>query len=108
MKPHDYRQALADYIRTNAQPPDKFSHQPRLYALARELAEDRPFDDNVLYAAVWLHDLGVFVGHRPEDPEALARWDSVAYAVERAPAILDRFGFPHGKIPAVIEAIRTH
>ena len=66
-----FREAIAEYIRSHAKPPDKFSHQPRLYRLARELAQDQPFDDDVVYAAAWLHDLGVFIGHRPEDPTAL-------------------------------------
>ena len=61
-----------------------------------------------MFAAVWLHDLGVFVGHRPEDPAALAAWDCVGYSMEQAPAILMRFGFPVAKIPAVVESIRTH
>jgi uncharacterized protein len=103
-----YREAIVDYIRAQAKPPDKFSHQPRLYQLAKSLAEGKPYDDDVLYAAAWLHDLGVFIGHRPEDPTALAAWDHVAYACRQAPEILKRFGFPEGKIPAVIEAIRTH
>jgi uncharacterized protein len=38
----------------------------------------------------------------------LARWDHVAYVIERAPAILTEAGFPTEKIPAVLEAIRTH
>ena len=33
----NWRQQLADYIRAQAQPVDKFSHQPRLYAPARSL-----------------------------------------------------------------------
>jgi uncharacterized protein len=103
-----YRQAIVDYIRAQANPPDKFSHQPRLYALAAALADGRPFDDDVLYAAAWLHDLGVFIGHRPHDPNALAAWDSVAYAMNQAPSVLTRLGFPLEKIPAVVEAIRTH
>lgn len=103
-----YRPALIAYIRENAKPPDKFSHQPRLYALACQLAEGQPFDDDVLFAAAWLHDLGVFIGHRPEDPPALAAWDCVAYAMEEAPAVLRRFGFPAEKMPAVVGAIRTH
>ena len=103
-----YRQAIADYIRANAKPPDKFSHQPRLYQLAQSLAEDQPFDDDVLYAAVWMHDLGVFIGHRPEDPAKLSGWDNVGYAVEKTPDLLRQFGFPGEKIPAVVEAIRTH
>ncbi len=103
-----YRQALIAYIRANAKPPDKFSHQPRLYTLACQLAEGQAFDDDVVFAAAWLHDLGVFIGHRPEDPAALATWDCVAYAMKKAPALLRQFGFPTGKIPAVVEAIRTH
>lgn len=108
MNESTYRQSIADYIRGNANPPDKFSHQARLYQLAKLLADGQPFDDDVLYAAVWLHDLGVFIGHRPEDPAKLPGWDNVGYAMERTPGLLRQFGFPEDKIPAVVEAIRTH
>jgi uncharacterized protein len=103
-----YRAVLVDYIRAQAKPPDKFSHQPRLYQLAKKLAEDQPYDDDVLYAAAWTHDLGVFIGHRPEDPAALATWDHIAYATRQVPHVLRQLGLPEAKIPAVIEAIRTH
>jgi uncharacterized protein len=103
-----YRAAIAEYIRKEAKPPDKFSHQPRLYALACSLAEGKSFDDEVVYAAAWMHDLGVFVGHRPEDLAALASWDNVAYAMKETPRLLRQFGFPEAKIPAVVDAIRTH
>src|SRR6266700_5319969 len=104
----DWRGSVARYIREQAKPPDKFSHQPRLHQLAKQLADDQPFDDDVLYAAAWMHDLGVFIGHRPEEPAALATWDHIAYAVKEVPILLEQFGFPAAKIPAVIEAIRTH
>jgi uncharacterized protein len=103
-----WRQSIESHIRANAKPPDKFSHQPRLCPLARMIAADRPYDEEVLYAAAWLHDLGVFVGHRPEDPAALAAWDHVAYAMRKVPQLLEQFGFPSGKSSAVVEAIRTH
>jgi uncharacterized protein len=103
-----YRAAIEAYIRAQAKPPDKFNHQPRLYHLATRLAEGQPYDDNILHAAAWLHDLGVFIGHRPEDPKALAAWDHIAYAARQVPQLLKQFGFPEPKIPAVIEAIRTH
>jgi uncharacterized protein len=106
-RPH-YREAIAEYIRANAKPPDKFSHQPRLYRLAKSLAQGRAHDDDVLYAAAWMHDVGVFYGHRPEEPAALAAWDHVAYAMREAPGLLRQFGFPEEKIPAAMEAIRTH
>jgi len=110
MNQPDYRQAIEDYIRTQAQPPDKFSHQPRLYRLAVKIGEEegQKFDDDVLHAAAWMHDLGVFIGHRPDDTKALAAWDNVAYAMKRAPELLAGFGFPSDRIPAVTEAIRTH
>jgi uncharacterized protein len=97
-----------EYIRQEAKPVDKFGHQPRLYALTRAVGNGMSYDDDIVFAAVWMHDLGVFIGHRPEDPVALAAWDNVAYAIEQAPALLTEFGFPVEKIPAVIEAIRTH
>ena len=103
-----YREAIAEYVRLNAKPHHKFSHQARLYRLASQLARQRAHDDDVLYAAAWLHDLGVFVGHRPEDPAALARWDCTAYAMQKAPALLREFDFPEVKIPHVVEVIRTH
>jgi uncharacterized protein len=103
-----HRAAIENYIRANASPPDKFSHQPRLYALARQLAADGVFDDDVLHAAAWLHDIGVFAGHRPEEPAALAAWDNVAYAAAQAPTLLRQFGFPAEKIALVVNVIRTH
>src|SRR5215831_19263055 len=103
-----YRAAIIEYIRSQAKPPDKFSHQPRLYLLATQLAEGRSFDDDVVFAAAWMHDLGVFIGHRPEEPGALASWDHIAYAIAKTPDLLRNFAFPVPKIPAVLEAIRTH
>jgi uncharacterized protein len=104
----NFRETIQAYIAREASPVEKFGHQPRLYALAVQVGEGLAFDDDVLFAAAWLHDLGVFHGHRPEDPEELARWDNVAYAMQRAPDVLAEAGFPEAKIDAVIRAIRAH
>ncbi|MCC6587017.1 MAG: HD domain-containing protein [Bryobacterales bacterium] len=108
MQNSGFRDRLVDLIREAARPVDKFGHQPRLYALTQEVGAGLNYDGEVVFAAVWLHDLGVFVGHRPEDPAELARWDHVAYAVARVPGILREVGFPEEKIEAVLEVIRTH
>ena len=108
MKSLNFRTAIVDYIREQAKPVEKFSHQERLYALTKEVGAGQTYDDDVVFAAAWMHDLGVFIGHRPEDLAALAQWDMIAYAVERVPALLQQFGFPEAKILAVIEVIRTH
>ncbi|HEY4417415.1 MAG TPA: HD domain-containing protein [Verrucomicrobiae bacterium] len=108
MKSPDFRTALIAYIREQAKPVDKFSHQPRLYELARQIGAGENYDDDVVFAAAWIHDLGVFIGHRPEEPEALAKWDFLGYVMRQTPEVLARLGFPVDKIPAVVEAIRTH
>lgn len=104
----DWREAVVEYIRAAALPVDKFGHQPRLYALACRVGEGAAFDDDVVFAAAWMHDLGVFTGHRPEDPEQLARWDHVPYTIARSRELLAGWGFPEGKLDAVAEVIRTH
>lgn len=104
----NFRQEIANYIGQQANPREKFGHQPRLYALTLQVGKGQSYDDDVVYAAAWLHDLGVFIGHRPEDLHELQRWNNTAYAMERAPVLLGQFGFPAHKIAAVVEAIRTH
>ena len=105
---YDFRSRLAEYVSSQALPIDKLGHQPRLYALTQLVGQGMSYDDDVVYAAAWLHDLGVFIGHRPEDPDALSRWDNVSYAMLQAPAALARCGFPAAKVAPVVEAIRTH
>src|SRR5215469_849802 len=106
--PADFRHLIAELIHREARPVDKFGHQPRLYSLTRVIGEGLTYDDDVIFAAAWLHDIGVFVGNRPEDPDQLRRWDHVQYACNRAATILREVEFPDEKIPAVLDAIRTH
>lgn len=104
----DFRTAIVNYIREQAKPVDKFSHQERLYALTREVGWGLTYDDEVVFAAAWMHDLGVFIGHRPEELAALASWDMIGYAVNRVPELLKSFGFPEPKTPMVLDVIREH
>ncbi len=108
MTDNDWRKAVVEYIRVEAQPEDKFGHQPRLYALAKKIAQDIEYDDDILFAAVWMHDLGVFLGHRPQNSEQLSRWDHVPYTIGRSKELLTEWGFPTEKLDGVAEAIRHH
>ena len=100
--------SLFALLRRHARPEEKFGHQVRLYALTRIVGNGSEYDDDIVCAAACLHDLGVFVGHRPEDQVLLSSWDHVAYAVEKSSNLLQSIGFPEEKIPAVLEAIKTH
>jgi uncharacterized protein len=108
----DFRQQLEQYIRREAHPKHKYSHQPRLYALTKQIAAAiapaPKYDDDVVFAAAFLHDLGVFVGHRPENPAELERWNHVDYTCKRAPEILRNMRFPELKISAVLDVIQEH
>jgi uncharacterized protein len=104
----DWRESVVAYIRAEAQPEEKYGHQPRLYALATAVGQGMSYDDDIAFAAAWLHDLGVFRGHRPEDPAQLARWDHVPYTISRAKELLLGWGFPPEKLDGVADAIRTH
>lgn len=108
MNDSGWRKSVIEYIRAEAQPVDKFGHQPRLYALACRIGEGMEYDDDVVFAAAWMHDLGVFLGHRPSDPEELARWNHVPYTIAASRALLAGWGFPPEKLDAVAGAIATH
>jgi hypothetical protein len=81
-----------------------YSHSMRDYALARELAasDHATLDDDVLFAAAYLHDMAAF---KPWENEKLDHSDVAAGIVD---TVLKGTGFPMAKIDAVRGAIRTH
>ena len=81
-----------------------YSHSMRDYALARELAaaDHVSLDDDVLFAAAYLHDMAAF---KPWEDEKLDHSDVAAGIVD---TVLKGTGFPMAKIDAVRGAIRTH
>jgi HD superfamily phosphodiesterase len=78
-------------------------HCRRLYMLCREISalENLPVDDDIVFAAAWLHDIGSFdefcVGETPPECAALA-----------ADKLLKRSDFPAEKLPTVVRIIREH
>ena len=81
-----------------------YSHCVRDYALARELAaaDHVTLDDDVLFAAAYLHDMAAF---KPWEDEKLDHSDVAAGVID---TVLKGTGFPMAKIDAVRGAIRTH
>jgi len=72
-----------------------FEHSVRVYHLTREIGEGIAYDDDVLHAACFLHDVEMSAGH----PRSSA---------DKAEAILHETGFDPDKIPLVVEAILHH
>lgn len=81
-----------------------FSHSQRDYALASELAaaDHVRLDDDVLYAAAYLHDIAAF------PPWANPKVDHADEAARIVDTVLKGTDFPAAKLDAVRGAIRTH
>jgi HD superfamily phosphodiesterase len=86
------------------QPAWGFSHSQRDYALARKLAaaDHVTLDDDVLFAASYLHDMAAFAQWREAGKE---HGDVAAMKIDTVLADTD---FPMTKINAVRDAIRAH
>jgi len=100
-----------ELVRTFAQqhfkhPAWGYSHSVRDYELAKALAEaDRvTLDDDVLFAAAYLHDMAAFAPW-DRDKEGIDHSDEGARIVD---TVLRDTGFPMAKMDAVRSAIRTH
>ncbi|HEY5800763.1 MAG TPA: HD domain-containing protein [Burkholderiaceae bacterium] len=103
--PADWRGQVERLVR------DKFlhpawgaAHAQRDYKLARELAqaEGWSIDDDVLYAAAYLHDMGAIPAYRQQGVDHAQR------SVALAEGVLRDAGFPMAKFPAVADAILSH
>jgi HD superfamily phosphodiesterase len=101
----DWRAAVRDFAAEHFKNPAwGYSHCRRDYALARQLAaaDHVRLDDDVLFAAAYLHDMAAF---KPWENDKLDHSDVAADIVD---TVLKGTGFPASKIDAVRGAIRTH
>jgi uncharacterized protein len=100
-----WRSAVEAFARQHfAHPAWGYSHCRRDYALARALAaaDHVVLDDDVLFAAAYLHDIAAF------PPWASDQLDHSDVGAEAAEKVLKDAGFPLQKLAAVQGAIRTH
>jgi uncharacterized protein len=101
----DWRTAVRQFAETNLKHPAwGASHSLRDYELAKELAaaDKVTLDDDVLYAAAYLHDVAAFAPFRKDGVD---HQDEAARIID---SLLADTGFPMSKIDAVRGAIRTH
>jgi hypothetical protein len=99
-----WRATVLDFAKSHFRHPAwGYSHSTRDYALARELAaaDHVTLDDDVLFAAAYLHDMAAFAPWAKDNDHA----DEAARIVD---TVLQGTGFPMAKIDAVRGAIRTH
>jgi len=101
----DWRTVISKFAQEHFKNPAwGYSHSQRDYQLARELAaaDHVAVDDDVLYAASYLHDMAAF---EPWEKSGVDHADQAAAIVD---TVLKNTGFPMKKMEAVRGAIRTH
>lgn len=100
-----WRAKVRDFAAANLKHPAwGFSHSVRDYDLARALAakDGVTLDEDVLWAAAYLHDVAAFPSWAKQGVDHADR------AAELAGELLAPTGFPMAKLAAVQAAIRTH
>ena len=105
LKTQDWRTTVRELAASHFKNPAwGYSHCLRDYALARELAaaDHITLDDDVLFAASYLHDMAAFA---PWEDVKTDHSDVGARVID---TVLQGTGFPMEKIDAVRGAIRTH
>lgn len=98
-----YRQELLNLVRkSGAHSAWGDRHCLRVYYLAKELSQHLELDDDVLYVAAMLHDIGKYPGYSITNVDHPLRSKGVAAN------ILQRMGYPQDDLPKVLEAIEHH
>jgi HD superfamily phosphodiesterase len=101
----DWRTVVSKFAQEHFKNPAwGYSHCVRDYRLARELAaaDHVKLDDDVLYAAAYLHDMAAF------EPWEKSGVDPADQAADIVATVLKNTGFPMKKMDAVRGAIRTY
>lgn len=100
-----WKVTIYDFAKAHLQHPAwGWSHSERDYRMALELAqaEKLKVDEDVLFAAAFLHDMGAIA------PYALDSVDHALRSTQVGEDVLRKAGFPMEKFPAVKDAILGH
>ena len=105
--PKDWRPGLEAFAAHHFRHPAwGWQHSRRDYSVARDLAraDGVTVDDDVLFAAAYIHDIAGFEPWEDKDPAH----DHSDVGAAQLGAVLTSLGFPAAKIDAVREATRSH
>ena len=99
-----WKQKLLDLTKKFEHPAWGFSHFNRIYELALEIAitQQLDIDEDALYAAAYLHDIGAFKPYNQKGK------DHSDVAIENCDDILKSIEFPKEKIALVKDMIKSH
>ena len=104
LKDNGWEKELTEFAHQFEHPAWGFHHAMRVYTMALQLAhaEHVIVDEQSLYAAACLHDIGAYEEYRDADTDHAER------SAQLVPDILRGFGFPEERIPLVRLIIEGH
>jgi uncharacterized protein len=105
--PQNWRAGLEAFAKAHFRHPAwGWQHSRRDYIVARDLAraDGVAIDDDVLFAAAYIHDIAGFVPWEDKDPSH----DHSDVGADKLGDVLTGLGFPAAKVDAVRQATRTH
>ncbi|ADY56090.1 metal-dependent phosphohydrolase HD sub domain protein [Syntrophobotulus glycolicus DSM 8271] len=89
-------------MNSGAHPALGWKHCQRVFYLAKELAQQYTLDEEILYLACMLHDIGKYPGY------ALPNIDHVLRSKGIASNILKKYSYEQSKLNKVLDAIESH
>lgn len=99
----NYRLDFVQLVKkSGAHPAQGLNHCMRVYHLAKELSQHLMLDDEVLYGAALLHDMGKYPAY------ALTNMDHALRSKGVALNIMGKSDFPSQKVSSVLDAIENH
>ena len=99
----DYRLEVASFIqRVGQNPVWGINHCQRVFHMVPEIAGTHVFDEELVFIAAMLHDLGSYPGY------ALGNMDHALRSKGLASSYLTELKYPRQKIPFILEAIESH
>ncbi|MFX1391546.1 MAG: HD domain-containing protein [Promethearchaeota archaeon] len=99
-----WKEKLIELVKDFEHPAWGFNHFTRVYEFSLELAKSQQLEveDDVLFAAAYLHDIGAFEPYRQKGK------DHSVVAIENCDDILGSTDFPSEKISLVKDIIKSH
>jgi len=99
----DHRENISKFIRkVGLHPAWGFNHCQRVYHMIPEISGTNTYDDEIIFAAAMLHDVGCYPGY------ALPNVDHTLRSKGVTSNFLNDLNYNQGKLPVVLDAVESH
>lgn len=99
----DYREEISKFIRkVGRHPAWGLNHCQRVYHMIPDISGTHVYDDEIVFLAAMLHDVGCYQGYSLPNVDHTLRSKGVASS------LLNDLKYPQTKLPIILDAIESH